>query len=310
MIIDDFVEIKVAHKNVKHYRNIGYICNVFDILKVNPNDLPKASEVRVNVKCSNCESINNISYNNYINKQLSKYNFYVCKNCSKIKRKKTILDRYGVEYYSQHHMFKRKVEETSLLKWGVTNYTKTDEYKLISRETSNRKYGSDYYLQNIDNYLKLKETLIFKYGVDNPSKVNGINIEKRKKTNLKKYGFEHAIQNSDVFSKLFRKRKVINHLYYDSTYELKFINYCIDNHIKLEKIKGIKYLFDDEIKVYYPDFYLPDYNLIIEIKSTWVYNRAVDKNIAKRNECIQIGYDFMFIIDNDFTEIKKYIQQK
>ena len=29
-------------------------------------------------------------------------------------------------------------------------------------------------------------------------------------------------------------------------------------------MKGIKYILNDEVKVYYPDFYLPKYNLIVE----------------------------------------------
>lgn len=306
MIVDDFVEIKVPHKTVKHYRTLGYECNVNDYILIKPEHLPNSSEVRINVKCSNCESINNISNNNYINKQLKKYDFYVCKNCSSIKRKKTMLERYNVEYYSKHDDFKNKVEKTSLNRYNVTNYTKTTEYKQKVIETSNIKYGANHYLKNNDNYNKLKETLIERYDVDNPSKINGVNIEKRKKTNLLKYGFEHAIQCDEIFNKNF-KRKNIDSLYYDSTYELNFINLCKNNNIYLERMKGIKYILNNEIKVYYPDFYLPKYNLIVEIKSTYTYNYDVNKNILKEDSCIKKGYNFLFIIDNEFSEFKKKI---
>lgn len=301
MIVDVLIEIKVPHKTVKYYNNIGYVCKVNDVIKIDPKHLPKSSEVRINVKCSNCFSINNISNNNYINKQLPKYGFYVCKNCSGIKRKKTILERYGVEYYSKSILFKNKVENTSILKWGVTNYTKTDEYKISSKKTSMEKWGALHYLQNTENYTKLKKILLSRYGVDNAANVKGVNIEKRKSTNLSKYGVEHAMQNSDIFTKMFRNRKKIGELYYDSSYELQFIKYCLEGNIKIENIKGIRYVFENVDRIYYPDFYLPEYNLIIEIKSTWTYNYAVNKNIAKMKSCIENGYDFLFIVDNNFS---------
>lgn len=207
MIIDEFIEIKVPHKTVSYYRNKGYMCNVSDFIKIKPYDLPKSSEVRINVECENCKSINNISNNNYINKQLPKFGFYVCKNCSTIKRIKTNNEKYGVDFFSKKEDFKEIVEKKSIEKWGVSNYTKTEEYKIKTKETSNRKWGTDNYLQNNDNYNKYKETILLKYDVDNVSKINGVNIEKRKITNKKKYGVEHAMQNDDIFGKCFRKRK-------------------------------------------------------------------------------------------------------
>jgi uncharacterized protein YlaI len=307
MIVDEFIEIKVPHKTVKYYRDIGYDCNVNDIILIRPEHLPKCSEVRINVKCSNCGSINNISNNNYINKQLKKYEIYVCKNCSHIHRKKTMMERYGVEYYSKHEDFKGKVEKTSMYRYNFSNYTKTTEYKEKSRITSNIKYGEDYYMKNSDNYKKLQETLISKYGVDNPSQVNGVNIGKRILTNLSKYGVEHAIQNDIIFNKKFNRKK-IDDLYYDSSYELKFINLCREKEIHIERMKGIKYILENKERVYYPDFYLPKYNLIIEIKSQYTYNYDINQNISKKEGCINKGYNFLFIIDNIFDEFLEKIK--
>ena len=42
-------------------KNSNGFSNVNDIILIRPEHLPKSSEVRINVKCSNCESINNIS---------------------------------------------------------------------------------------------------------------------------------------------------------------------------------------------------------------------------------------------------------
>ena len=69
-------------------------------------------------------------------------------------------------------------------------------------------------------------------------------------------------------------------LYYQGSYELDFLNkYFLK--VKIERSKSIKYKIDDNIKIYYPDFYLPEYNLIVEIKSTYIWNKNLKSNLAK-----------------------------
>jgi len=51
-----------------------------------------------------------------------------------------------------------------------------------------------------------------------------------------------------------------------------------------------------------PDYYLPDYNLIVEIKSSYTYNYDIEKNEAKKKASLENGYNFIFIIDKDYTE--------
>ena len=55
--------------------------------------------------------------------------------------------------------------------------------------------------------------------------------------------------------------------------------------------------------MYFPDFYYKEKNLIIEIKSTYYYNKYLNKNLAKQEACISQGYNFIFIIDNDYQSI-------
>ena len=60
-------------------------------------------------------------------------------------------------------------------------------------------------------------------------------------------------------------------------------------------------------KVYYPDYYLPEYNLIVEIKSDYTYKKELDKNICKRKSCVEQGYNFIFIINKNYDEFIQYI---
>ena len=68
-----------------------------------------------------------------------------------------------------------------------------------------------------------------------------------------------------------------NHLTYQGTFELDFINKYY-NKINIQNGMTIKY---DENKVYYPDFFIPELNLIVEIKSDYFYKKYLLKNLKK-----------------------------
>ena len=55
------------------------------------------------------------------------------------------------------------------------------------------------------------------------------------------------------------------------------------------------------------DFYLPDYNLIIEIKSSYTYNYDIERNITKKKYSIENGYNFIFIINKDYSELNSIL---
>lgn len=65
---------------------------------------------------------------------------------------------------------------------------------------------------------------------------------------------------------------------------------------------SIDYLFENKKKKYHPDYYLPVYNLIVEIKSTYTYEREKEKNEAKKEAAINNGFNFIFIIDKNYSD--------
>jgi len=142
-----------------------------------------------------------------------------------------------------------------------------------------------------------------KYGVEYPIQNYEIS-EKTKKTNLERYGFEYSAQNPEIFKKTRSsafKLKNYKNLTYMGTYELDFLE-TFYVKIIIENAKSIDYMFDGKNKVYFPDYYLPDYNLIVEIKSSYTYEYEKDQNEAKKEAAINNGYNFIFIIDKDYTE--------
>lgn len=87
-----------------------------------------------------------------------------------------------------------------------------------------------------------------------------------------------------------------------STWEIKVAESLSSRNIKFEyEPFAIKYEFNGTTKQYYPDFYLTDYNLIIEVKPSNLCKN--DRVIAKKTACEQCGYRFMFITENELNNL-------
>jgi len=60
-----------------------------------------------------------------------------------------------------------------------------------------------------------------------------------------------------------------------------------------------------ESKYYFPDLYIPHKNLIIEVKSTWTYQKEEEKNQIKAAAARENGYEFEFwIFDSKGVRVK------
>lgn len=96
-------------------------------------------------------------------------------------------------------------------------------------------------------------------------------------------------------------------LYYQGTYELKFLELCEKLNIIKDIKRGpsIKYNFENSPHVYISDFLYVPLNIVIEIKSTYFYNVHANKCEAKKIETVNQGYNYLFIIDNNFEEFIK-----
>ena len=134
-----------------------------------------------------------------------------------------------------------------------------------------------------------------------------------KQTNILKYGVEYAIQNSNIFIKSinnsYNKKEYIlpfsENIIYVQGYEPLALDILFNNFYKEDEIKTnrkdipiIKYTNNNKNSVYYPDIFIPIENKIIEVKSTWTYEKEIEKNNLKREACINVGYNFEFWIFN------------
>ena len=141
--------------------------------------------------------------------------------------------------------------------------------------------------------------------------------KENKITNLiEKYGVRNVMHIPEVVAKAMKnafKKKVYVFPSGNEVLCQWYENYCIDEliglGIKEEEISMqltdgrsapiIKYDFNGRDCRYYPDFYIPHLNLIIEVKSDFTFDVAIDKNFTKRIACIEQGYKFQFWIYNN-----------
>jgi len=286
------------------------------------SQLGKFSHKRVSVRCDNCLTDGEIKFNDY-NRITNGNNFYYCKNCKWIKFKATCKEKYGFENPMVSDTIKNRYKESIIEKYGVDNISKSEDIKSKKRQTTYEnygvsvpaksnvvkdrmkkscqfKYGYDWYMESEDFKNKAKEFCLINYGVDNPFKSDVVKI-KIKNSLIRKYGKDHPMRVEEIFN-----RQKINSLrfkrhmgiLYQGSYELDFIEFCFSRSINIEKGPSISYVDG----TYYPDFFIRERNLIVEIKSSYTLQKEYDKNIRKKNQCIEDGYRFLFIVDKDYQE--------
>lgn len=277
MILSNTINIKVNGKMVKKYKEMGYDVKQNDTIQLPIELLTKDSHQYVLCACDICGDEKEIKYQNY-NKYLSTDpdGKYTCKKCNLEKRKKTCLDKYGVDFISKLEDSKIKAEQT-MNKNGTNYYFCTEEYK---------------------------KKMIEKYGVENPSYSEELK-KKKEATCFKNFGVKNPSQSPLIHMKQHRGYilKHYNNLYYRGTYEKDFIDTCEKYEIKIENFsKQIKYFFNGRNRKYFPDFYYQNLNLIIEIKSTYTYEIEKEQNEAKKKAAIDNGFNFIFVIDKKYDD--------
>lgn len=285
MIISKEFEVVVSYNKIALYRELGF----FNLKQGDKISLPieylsktSRSQELIEVQCDYCSKVNTTTISKYCYNVIDT-NKYSCRNCIVKKSKETCLKKYGVDNISKLPEIHNKHKETCLKKYGIENYRNIEK--------------------RIDTISDIGEEIYY----NNRS-------QKYKETCIEKYGVENASQNSVIFSKQQKNRYTIKQyknteLTYQGTYEKDFLDVFYDK-IEITSILPIDYIYNNKNKKYFPDFYIPKYNLIIEIKSLYTYNKHIKQNIEKRNKCISDGYNFLFIINKNYTEFIKYIRRR
>ena len=91
-----------------------------------------------------------------------------------------------------------------------------------------------------------------------------------------------------------------NNFYCGSSYELIFLLYCLKHNIKIKRCPfRFPYVFEGKRRTYFPDFYLPENDTIIELKGRGPhYNK--DEVEAKANSVK--GHNYKIIYDDEIND--------
>lgn len=114
-------------------------------------------------------------------------------------------------------------------------------------------------------------------------------------------------------NKLFAIKKFNSEISYQSNLEKQFIEFCLNNDIKILNGFKISYNFQNKDRTYITDFFLPELKRVIELKgSNHFYRKDLKegkieaKNNAANNFCKEHGFQFDFVLDVD---LDKYLEK-
>lgn len=322
MILTKNVKIHIKGKFIARYKDLGYDVNTKGLNVIKVEDLPLNSNVKVMVKCDNCNIEKELRIQDYYTSV--KNDKYSCKHCSSITYKNTMLFKYGVEnsfqlketitksnntktelYGNKNFNNRKKSTETCLDKYNVENPQQNKEIKDKTKITNLKTYGFDVASKNKKVQEKTKETNLIKWG-SLCTLHSDKQKEKIKKIFIDKYGFDNPMKNKEIFTKaqitgLKRKKYLNTELLYQGTYELDFLNKYYDK-LLIENGKSIKIKYKEKNTMYHSDFFIPNMNLIVEIKSSYWYEKYYEKNIIKQITCEKLGYKYIIIIDKKYND--------
>jgi hypothetical protein len=222
------------------------------------------------------------------------------------KIKNTKYKKYGNENYNNT----TASVKTCLKRYGVTNGGASVESIEKAKRTRIKKYGS-YSYNNIDKYIK---TNMNKFGKSHYAKLDSFKLIQKEKLKNPEYqkkmrkGFclKYGVEYPSQVPLFFEKGKYKYHTYQLPSgkiiklqgYEINTINELLKIYKEDEivynsnEMPEIWYEYNGNVHRYYPDFFIPKDNLIVETKSEYTYNSDLSRNTAKFDRVKEMGYYF------------------
>jgi len=230
----------------------------------------------------------------------NKYCSFKClpNNWNQEKVKASVKKKYGVDVISQLDEIKKKIS-----KKNKNNYLlhKNEIVEKFSN-TCMERICVDFPVKSAEVQSKMKKTCMERLGVSHPSKL----LKNRNNSSLR------MIKNNSLFNfnncYNIKQYKETN-LYYQSTYEYHFLEYCEKNNIINKVQNGNIYDFLPEDSNYgfrtITDFCIDDTE--IEIKSTYILEKQGGDIVIniKSNAVENKGKKYLLILDKKYDKFKK-----
>jgi hypothetical protein len=238
----------------------------------------------------------------------------ICKKCATIQKTErmvaTNIKNTGVANPSQLAEVKEKKKETCFKNNGVEYPTQSKEIQERIVATNMKTLGVARPLQSEVIKEKSRQTDIDKYGHPNHSQCEKVK-EKIRETNIIRFGHACSMQNAEVAAKNAKSRSDTKEFTFPSGYTIYVqgyepiaLEYLVENgytetdlETSRKEVPEIWYT-DKNMKRhrYFCDIFIPEENKIIEVKSTWTYDKYKEINELKASACRNLGYTFEFWI--------------
>lgn len=194
--------------------------------------------------------------------------------------KEAMILKYGVDHPGKMENFNLNLKKSLFERYGDENYNNKEQIK----ETMFERYGG-FTLQSSYLKNKVEETMFERYGVINSGCIEN---------NIKKY-----YKWKDYILPSNKTIRIQGYENYALDILLKFYNeedILTNNKEIFNKIGKIEYFFDNKKRIYVPDIFIISENKIIEVKSTYTFEKEKEKNLLKRKYTLLKGHSFEFII--------------
>lgn len=302
------------------------------INKYGVENVSQVKEIRDKVRKTNLEKYGNeeflgstIGREKSQNGMMNKYGVVNAFQSEDIKKKikEVNLSKYGVKHPIQSDAILKKRDETVLERYGCKNVSQSEIIKNKIKSTNLTKYGTKCVLQNYDIRKKIINTNMERYGCKTPLQNSEV-LQKVIKTKVEK-GIIKIVDNKTMLE----RAKGLGKPY--STFIAQIAKYGFEKALQIQKkyssleeiiriffdINNIKYQRQFMVENRYADFYLSDYNIIIETDGLYWHSELFlndDYHINKRQLYIDNGYVPLFFredeIHNKFDIIKSIILNK
>ena len=203
------------------------------------------------------------------------------------KSRETFRAKYGTEWATQSDEFKDKAKKTKLDRYGNEYYS---NWK-ASAATNGAKSSDE---QNEINE-KRRKTNIEKFGVGNTFLLPNISKKSGKGNSSVK---DYELPSGKIIGIRGYENMVIDALL--ETYTEDSISVHNDYEEYVIEVFQYNSYEKNRVKKYYPDIFIPDENRIIEVKSMWWWNAngrdgydgRIVNNLRKREAVIKQGYSY------------------
>lgn len=233
------------------------------------------------------------------------------------KSKKTCLEKYGVENPILLEETQNKIKKNNKKKYGVEWTSQLKEVRDKQKKTCLEKYGAEYYFSSSTGKETIKKFWKDNYNVENAAQVEYIK-EKLSKNN--------PMKNNEIKEKSMKNREnmlnqkigyTYNNIHFDSSWELAYFIYLIDNKISFIYHPNFtyKYLDDNGIeRTYFPDFLVN--GEFQEIKGNQFFNEKDEPYNQYKKEYWWNKFNFLkennikILRQKECQEFLKYIHNK